>query len=558
VRAKLPMAMACAILVLATLLSTSTASAAVRRYALVVGNNRGDAGDLDLRYAETDAQRVYDVLKDLGRFEPADMVLLRGEEATRAEATLIALNDRVRATIAAGSDALLFVYYSGHAGADALHMAGTHLDLTLLEQLVRGSAATFRVLAVDACRSGALTRVKGGQSAPPFALRIDEHLSEQGLVMLTSSAANEDAQESDALQGSIFTHYFVSALLGAGDSDGDGRVTLEEAYRYAYEATLRSTSATWAGAQHPTFRYELRGMGKLPLSELAAVTGSRAWLVFPAGKTYLVLRGGEGGAVVGEVTEYAGGRGLSVRAGHYFVRGRTADALLEGELDAAPGASVEVDDRRLRRVEYARLVRKGGGAKRSAAGPEAGYFFQTALENAATLCQGGVRRLRRPSRERERRRAARRLPRRLLQRRSAGVVEPARRRASRGPRLGPADRQRRPRARGRWMAPAADLHDARHRAPPLDGCRIGRPRARPSRRRRRRLLPVRRDVSRLLPVPPGEGSARLGVVRPVLRAPAGVRSGQGVVSRWPFPVSSDGRACSSAWIARTTWPRDTG
>jgi hypothetical protein len=383
------MALACAVLVLATLLSTSTAWAAVRRYALVVGNNRGDVGDLDLRYAETDAQRVYDVLKDLGRFEPADMVLLRGEEATRAEATLIALNDRVRATIAAGSDALLFVYYSGHAGADALHMAGTHLDLTLLEQLVRGSAATFRVLAVDACRSGALTRVKGGQSAPPFDLRIDEQLSEQGLVMLTSSAANEDAQESDALQGSIFTHYFVSALLGAGDADGDGRVTLEEAYRYAYEATLRSTSATWAGAQHPTFRYELRGMGKLPLSELPAVTGSRAWLVFPAGKTYLVLRGGAGGAVVGEVTEHAGGRRLSVRAGHYFVRGRTADALLEGDLDAAPGASVEVDDGRLRRVEYARLVRKGGGAKRSAAGPEAGYFFQTPLENAATLCQGG-------------------------------------------------------------------------------------------------------------------------------------------------------------------------
>lgn len=203
-------------------LFTLHASAAVKRYALVVGNDRGDASDVALHYAETDAQRVYDVLKDLGGFEPADMVLLRGEAAPRAQTTLIALNDRIRSTVTAGSEVLLFVYYSGHAGADALHMSGTRFGLEQLEQLVRGSSATFRVLAVDACRSGALTRVKGGTAAPPFDIRVDERLSEQGLVMLSSSAANEDAQESDALKGSFFTHYFVSALLGAGDADGDG------------------------------------------------------------------------------------------------------------------------------------------------------------------------------------------------------------------------------------------------------------------------------------------------------------------------------------------------
>jgi hypothetical protein len=385
---RLLLRLACTMLAIAALLSTSAAWGAVRRYAVVMGDDRGDPGDVQLHYAESDAQRVYDVLKDLGGFEPADTVVLRGEDAARAQATLIALNDRIRATIATGSDALLFVYYSGHAGADALHMAGTHFDLTQLEQLVRGSAATFRILAVDACRSGALTRVKGGHSAPPFELRVEEHLSEQGLVVLTSSAANEDAQESDALKSSIFTHYFVSALLGAGDADGDGRVTLEEAYRYAYEATLRSTSATWAGAQHPTFRYELQGMGKLSLSELPASTASRASIAFPPGRSYLVLEGSDAGAVVGEVTERAGARRLSVRAGRYFVRGRTADVLLEGEINAAPGTSVEVTDDRLRRVEYERLVRKGGGAKRSAYGPEAGYFLQTPLQNATSLCQG--------------------------------------------------------------------------------------------------------------------------------------------------------------------------
>jgi hypothetical protein len=315
------------------------------------------------------------------------MVLLRGESAARAQATLIAINDRIRATIAAGNEALLFVYYSGHGGADALRMAGTRLDLVQLEQLVRGSAATFRVLAVDACRSGALTRTKGGQPAAAFDIKVDERLAEQGLVLLTSSSVNEDAQESDTLKGSFFTHHFVSALLGAADVDGDGTITLEEAYRYAYDATLRSSSQTWSGIQHPTFRYELRGAGRLPLTQLPLPSQARATLVFPAGRTYLVMAGNDRGAVVGEVSAVTRARRLSVRTGRYFVRGRTADALLEGELDAT--GNVVVSDDRLKRIAYARLVRKGEGVQGAAHGPEVGYSFRSTLGNAQGLCHGG-------------------------------------------------------------------------------------------------------------------------------------------------------------------------
>ena len=205
---------------------------------------------------------------------------------------------------------------------------------------------------------------------------------------LTSSASNEDAQESDALKGSFFTHYFVSALLGAGDADGDGSVTLEEAYRYAYDATLRSSSQTFAGLQHPTFRYELRGAGRLALTQLPLAASARSTLTFPSGRTYLIMSGSDRGAVVGEVSDVAVARRLSLRPGRYFVRGRTTDALLEGEVDAPAGGAIDVSDDRLHRIAYARLVRKGEGDKHIGHGPEAGYFFRTALENSTTLCQG--------------------------------------------------------------------------------------------------------------------------------------------------------------------------
>jgi hypothetical protein len=365
------------------------ARAEVRRFAVIAGDNRGDASDAELRYAESDAAKLFDVLKDLGGFDPADMVLLRGESATTVVRTLITVNDRVRAAMAHdGTQAVLFVFFSGHADAGALHLIDSRLDLLQLEQLVRGSAATFRVLMLDACRSGALTRIKGGHNAPPFAIDVGERLAGEGLAYLTSSSANEDAQESDELRGSFFTHHFVSALLGAGDIDGDARVTLEEAYRYAYNATLRSTSRTWAGMQHPAFRYELRGAGQLPLTTLSGTRAARATLSFPANRTYLVMEGSASGAVVAEVDDVDRARRISVRPGRYFIRGRLPDALLEGTVDASPGSDVEVGDAALGRTEYARLVRKGGADVRVSRGIEAGYELRTPMKNAATLCQG--------------------------------------------------------------------------------------------------------------------------------------------------------------------------
>ena len=373
---------------LAVALVARPAAADVERYALLVGNDRGDAQDGPLKYAGADAERMRDVLTQMGGFAPADVVVVRDDSADRVRSALIALNDRIRsATARPGVQAMLLVYYSGHADADALHLGASRLDLRELEQLVRGSSAQFRLLLVDACRSGALTRTKGGRSAPPFSVRVGERLDGQGVVFLTSSSANEDSQESDELRGSFFTHFFVSGLLGAADADGDGRVDLDEAYHYAYESTLRATSRTFAGTQHPTFRFELGGQGKVPLTEPAAGS-TRSALVFPGDGAYLVFRDSPNGAVVGEVTATAAARRLAVKPGRYFVRMRAADHLLEGNVDVAEGESHEVASGALHRVEYARLVRKGGSDLREVHGPVAGWTMRTALRNGVRVCNG--------------------------------------------------------------------------------------------------------------------------------------------------------------------------
>ena len=69
--------------------------------------------------------------------------------------------------------------------------------------------------------------------------------------------------------------------------DSAGRVTLSEAYRHAYDNTLRASSRTLAGTQHPSFRYQMTGHGDLILAWLEARGDRRGWLFFPEGRSYL-------------------------------------------------------------------------------------------------------------------------------------------------------------------------------------------------------------------------------------------------------------------------------
>lgn len=334
----------------------SPASAAPRRFALLVGENIGANDDATLRYAESDAQRLARVLRDFGGFQGEDLVALDDVTAEEMRGALISMNSRIREV----PNATLFVFYSGHADAEALHLRGSRLSLDEVRSLVHGSPAAARVLVIDACRSGAVTRVKGGHPAPSFAVDVDDKLAAEGMAILTSSAAGEDSQESDRIGASFFTHYLVSGLVGAADDDGDGTVTLDEAFHYASERTLVATAGTMSGPQHPTYRFELGGQGALVLTRPGLGRERFGVLAVPSG-TWLVQRSSEEGAVVAEIAGSTAGRKITLPEGRYFVSRRERDHLLEGSFKVASGGTTDVSPRTMREVAYAQVVRKGGG-----------------------------------------------------------------------------------------------------------------------------------------------------------------------------------------------------
>jgi hypothetical protein len=358
----------------------------VQRFAVVIGNDLGAGDETPLRYAESDAAKMADVLQRVGGFAAEDVVVLSGRDAPSALRTLIAVNDRIR-TRTSGGDSMLFVYYSGHGDRRALHLGESRLELTALEQLVRGSAATVRMLIVDACHSGALTRVKGGRRAPRMKIDLNQSMSGEGIVFLTSSSASEQAQESDELGGSFFTHYLASGLLGAADQNQDGVVVLKEAYRHTYENTIRASSRTEAGIQHPTFRYELGGQGDIVLSQLALGPHSGS-VRLPSGTSFLLFQRDGDGPVVIEVGAEDRARVMHVKPGRYYVRGRGPDHLLEGSLEVPAGTQVNVDADSLTRVDYARMVRRGSAPDRRVHGPVVGYHVRTAIARGGSPCHG--------------------------------------------------------------------------------------------------------------------------------------------------------------------------
>ena len=172
----------------------------------------------------------------------------------------------------------------------------------------------MRVGIFDACRSGVVNRTKGARKGPAFEIQAAGAHDTRGLVLLTSSSADEDAQESDALAGSYFSHHLISGLRGSADRSADRRVTLSEAYEYAYARTVAETADTAAGAQHPTFSYDLKGNGNLVLAELGlGREGLYLPAAAPAGIYYLVDAGR--GVVAAEVWKVdqrrSGGRAVA-------------------------------------------------------------------------------------------------------------------------------------------------------------------------------------------------------------------------------------------------------
>lgn len=247
-------------------LASSGKQLTVKRYAVILGSNNGGTGRSQLRYAGSDAKSFAQVLKSLGGLEENDMFLVEEADIGQIRSAFVGVATRLRLAKGNVGRTEVVVYYSGHSDEKGLLPNGKLLSYSELKKMVKELPADVRIVVLDSCASGALIRTKGGKKRPGF--MVDASSQVKGQAIITSASADEEAQESDRIGASFFTHHLVAALRGAADADGDGKVTLNEAYKYTFHETLKRTQGTASGPQHPNYDINLAGTGDVVITSL--------------------------------------------------------------------------------------------------------------------------------------------------------------------------------------------------------------------------------------------------------------------------------------------------
>lgn len=217
------------------------------RYALLVAIGEYEDPSLDqLRAPQQDVQRLAAVLEDpaVGNFAVRTLEDAPDHEIRREIEDL--LTDRA-------NDDLVLLYFSCHGIVDPFHRlyfaatntvrtrpASTAISRSFVNEQLEACRAAAKVLVLDCCFAGAFA--EGFKGAPQGAL--DGQIG-RGYVVISACDSYEYAFESDGLvesapRGSIFTDVLLEGLAtGGADLDGDGRIGVDELFRYVHDGVVR-------------------------------------------------------------------------------------------------------------------------------------------------------------------------------------------------------------------------------------------------------------------------------------------------------------------------------
>lgn len=323
------------------------------RILVSAGSKLGLAAERPLKFASSDASRVRDVVVSLGGVKAEHAFVLA--EPSRAQ--LFAAVDKARAEAQKhpASEVTLIFYFSGHGDRDAIHLGDDRVLLSDLSTKLGEVPAGLRIAVTDACRA---SREKGFTADEPFAITATNVPQATGQVWLHASSDGEAAQESDELQGAIFTHAWLNGLRGAADSNGDARVTLDESFAFAHSQTMIRSAKSSGVLQKPEAVVSLREASPVVLTQTAA---RMATLSLPQGRDahFLVYSSGAK-SVLSELWSSPDRRmALRIPPGRYVVQRRIGAMGGIATVAIGEGEERKLEDREFTPSSLEVLARKG-------------------------------------------------------------------------------------------------------------------------------------------------------------------------------------------------------
>ena len=213
--------------------------------ALLIANR--DYMDPDIpavTYAHRDAEFVKQYLIRTLGYREGNIFLYRDATQSNFRTALRKLQN------AAKKKADVFVYYTGHGAPDPEEKAGYFVPVDcdpnyvqlggvgleeFYKELGRIKARNITVV-IDACFSGASAAgMLIAQASPIFISVEDPAANLANGVVLTSSSGEQISSWYPQMRHSLYTYYFLKALQGAADQDGDRQLTVAELQTYLEE-----------------------------------------------------------------------------------------------------------------------------------------------------------------------------------------------------------------------------------------------------------------------------------------------------------------------------------
>lgn len=211
-----------------------------KRVGLVIGNNYPNS-DKELKFAVADANKMKEVLlnKDICGFDDVEESI---------DGTFLDARIKIERTLKnANHGDLIFIYFSGHGkkhldnglrllfkDTDEDYLLATSLNFDYVNRCMRYPSQKSVIIVLDCCYSGA-----AGSRGTDDVMEALKKYSGSGTIILTSTGltGSPAAREEEKFGHGVFTHYLIEGLEKGYADKGNGYISIEELYDYAFKKT---------------------------------------------------------------------------------------------------------------------------------------------------------------------------------------------------------------------------------------------------------------------------------------------------------------------------------
>jgi len=248
-------------------------------HSLCVGVNKfQDKYFQDLKYAKNDALELNKLIENkFGKGK--DKIILTDKTATKNKILgslrkikeLAKIEDTVFIFLATHGEFIgggqLTDYYiitNDSKDGNEQNLIESSISMEEIKNLVTTIKAEKKVIFIDTCYSGGMSRRERYRVPPSIREKIFQNFESENFIIITSSQANQTSYECEKLKHGVFTYYLIKGFSGAVDHE-NGKIDLYTLYSYIYKYVKNYAEKECKGKQHPKFFGSFTGEFSLPL-----------------------------------------------------------------------------------------------------------------------------------------------------------------------------------------------------------------------------------------------------------------------------------------------------